>query len=266
MIEIKYGHDVLYKNEYNQLPSFKLGNNESKFLFKGDKLVSPNYAQSDSLILHYDFTSLNNNSTNRAVASDLSGNGNDGQLHNFNFTEESGYVDGGLKFDGVDDYVNFDEIVFDSLDEFTVELYISEVPDNNGSSYILGDGNKSFSNSTNTSFQIFKSENAKSISFNRKGMRSSSGGYSVLIDNKLSYSISVKNKEMKFYLDGKHLIYGNSIITDDESTSVFNNLGQAYWSSSSGFTKGVVSGVRIYNKSLSPEEIKYNYEIDKERF
>lgn len=63
--------------------------------------------------VYYDFTN-GDNSKGEAnnVITDLSGNGNDATAHNFAWNEESGYADGGLKFDGVDDYINLD--TFDS--------------------------------------------------------------------------------------------------------------------------------------------------------
>ena len=63
----------------------------------------------DGLVLYLHGACGKNNPATR-VWKDLSGNGNDGQLMNFNFTEDSGWVDGGLRFDGVDDYVTGTEL------------------------------------------------------------------------------------------------------------------------------------------------------------
>lgn len=64
--------------------------------------------------VYYDFTN-GDNSKGEAnnVIKDLSGNGNDATAHNFAWNEESGYAEGRLKFDGVDDYVSLD--TFDSV-------------------------------------------------------------------------------------------------------------------------------------------------------
>src|SRR5699024_4123536 len=83
----------------------KLGNTDIPFVFRGDELMYPNYVK-DGLVLHYDFSGMSNSDESRGVAKDLSGNGNDGTLQNFNFTEESGYDKNKLIFDGVDDYVS----------------------------------------------------------------------------------------------------------------------------------------------------------------
>ncbi len=58
----------------------------------------------------------------KSVWKDLSGNGNDGQLVNFGYTEDSGWSGGGLKFDGVDDYVNISPDFDFGTDSFTIEI------------------------------------------------------------------------------------------------------------------------------------------------
>src|SRR5699024_10871899 len=78
----------------------------------GDKLVYPNPIK-DGLLLWYDFKGMRNTDTNKEVAKDLSGNGNDGTLTNFNFTEGSGYKDNTLVFDGVDDSLTIPELELD---------------------------------------------------------------------------------------------------------------------------------------------------------
>lgn len=62
---------------------------------------------------YYDFTNGDNASETRDTIVDLSGNGNDAKAYNFSWNEEgSGYKDGALQFDGVDDYVKLE--AFDS--------------------------------------------------------------------------------------------------------------------------------------------------------
>lgn len=62
---------------------------------------------------YYDFSQGSNDDEARDTIKDLSGNGNDAVAHGFAWNEEgSGYKDGALYFDGVDDYVSLD--AFDS--------------------------------------------------------------------------------------------------------------------------------------------------------
>ena len=90
----------------------KFGSKDIPFVYKGNKLVYPNPIK-DGLLLWYDFKGMRNADTNKEVAKDLSGNGNDGTLTNFNFTEESGYKDNTLVFDGVDDKLSIPELELD---------------------------------------------------------------------------------------------------------------------------------------------------------
>ncbi len=56
--------------------------------------------------VYYDFTNEDNSKGEaNNVIKDLSGNAMDATAHNFAWNEESGYAGGGLKFDGVDDYI-----------------------------------------------------------------------------------------------------------------------------------------------------------------
>ncbi len=62
---------------------------------------------------YYDFSQGSNDDENRDTIKDYSGNRNDAVAHNFAWNEESsGYKDGALVFDGIDDYVSLD--AFDS--------------------------------------------------------------------------------------------------------------------------------------------------------
>lgn len=81
------------------------------------KHIDPEYLLPSEILtpdVYYDFTN-GDNSKGEAnnVIKDLSGNGNDATAYNFAWNEESGYVEGRLKFDGVDDYISLD--TFDSV-------------------------------------------------------------------------------------------------------------------------------------------------------
>lgn len=81
-----------------------------KFIYgmRNGKIVNST-VPTDNLIMYIDTRGKKNSDTYKNLLYDLSGNGNHGTLQNFSFTEESGYVkglSGGLKFDGVDDYLS----------------------------------------------------------------------------------------------------------------------------------------------------------------
>ena len=83
----------------------------TEFLYKmrNGKIVDPNIP-TDGLVCYLDARGKYNTDIYRNTLLDLSGNGNDGTLYDFGFSEESGYINdlsvegaSGLKFDGVDD-------------------------------------------------------------------------------------------------------------------------------------------------------------------
>ena len=80
------------------------------------KYIDPEYflpSEISTPDCYYDFSQGSNDDENRETIKDYSGNGNDAVAHNFAWNEEgSGYKDGVLVFDGVDDYVSLD--AFDS--------------------------------------------------------------------------------------------------------------------------------------------------------
>lgn len=62
----------------------KFGGKDIPFVYKGDKLIYPNPIK-DGLLLWYDFKGMTNQSKDKDIAKDLSGNGNHGQLQNFHY-------------------------------------------------------------------------------------------------------------------------------------------------------------------------------------
>ena len=115
---------MLYVNRLNEGDSFSISPNFVEIggeLIEGYPFVKP--VIDERLVLWLD-GSTGNNYEQTGTWKDLSGNGNDGQLMNFNFTEDSGWGDGGLRFDGVDDYVDCGSILNEDYEGFTVEATI----------------------------------------------------------------------------------------------------------------------------------------------
>ena len=115
-----------YLNTYNNVKEYNDDNgrglyntvsyirNENKVIY--DKY--PNYAGKENLVLHYDFLGIKNSDATRGIARDLSGNGNNGVLRNFAYTNGSGYLDNALIFDGIDDFITIPKPLID-LNNFT---------------------------------------------------------------------------------------------------------------------------------------------------
>lgn len=61
------------------------------------------------------------NGQDKTIWKDISGNGNDGKLINFDFDDKSGWIDQGLQLDGVDDYI--ETSLFPKLNKpFTISI------------------------------------------------------------------------------------------------------------------------------------------------
>ena len=97
---------------------------EVLYTIKNGKILDPNIPM-DGLVCYLDTRGKKNTDKHRATLLDLSGNGNNGVLQNFAFSESSGYVkdlSGGgnmaLNFDGVDDIVMVSKPF--TADDFTI--------------------------------------------------------------------------------------------------------------------------------------------------
>src|SRR5699024_5175874 len=88
--------------EFESYDELRVGDSKPAFIYEGNELVYPNPVK-DGLVLWYDLSGRTNTDGQRGIDEDLSGNGNHGTLQNFNYTDESGYGNNSLIFDGVDD-------------------------------------------------------------------------------------------------------------------------------------------------------------------
>lgn len=121
-------------------------------IYIGDEQVARTYHKGqithpspvrDGLVLWYDFMGRRNTDAQRGVATDLSGNGNNGTLTNFAYEPGSEYEGGGLRFDGVDDYVEGTPIVNSLGDNSTLEVLFNMQDKGSSAPYskIIGDTN-----------------------------------------------------------------------------------------------------------------------------
>lgn len=98
-------------------------NKEGKTINKIVKSAEVQFLPSDiaGLAAWYDLSLKDNSSGTRSVVDDLSGNGRNLTLSNFAYDEaDSGYHDGALYFDGVDDFLSGPNPTFNNLSDFTI--------------------------------------------------------------------------------------------------------------------------------------------------
>ena len=237
---------------------------------KGLKKLKPGVVVQDGLILHYDFSHESNTSEYKDKAFDYSGNGNHGVLQNFNFTEESGYAEDGLKFDGVDDYIETEKVPFnksltiesivnlESATSYAPLLRLSPKENLSIGLIYFGVSNNFVENSPH--YMLWA------------GTRGDSGvvqhmSIGTFIPNQmyhLSCVLDVENKTLSIYSDGQlisSLEHDIIPIENNETT-----LHIAKQSNTDRIFKGRYFSTKIYNRPLTPEEIQHNYQIEKEKF
>jgi|SRR5699024_8670157 len=234
-------------------PNF--GGKNIPFVYKGDRLIYPNPAK-NGLLLWYDFNGMRNSDTNKDVAKDLSGNGNDGQLQNFNYTAESGYNENKLLFDGADDYISTPKPSQPITGQFTWSAVITPYVDDKDMMLLSG-------SSTAHYIRIVKGVLAAAIP---------TADVPVVYFSPATKMIPNKTYLIHFMHDGDNVrIYANTEMVSEKQVgelpteSFLQRIG-IYRTTDYRAFDGEIHSVKIYNRPLTPEEIQHNYQIEKERF
>ena len=229
----------------------------------------------DGLVLHLD--GINNtgegdlkHNGSATVWKDLSGNNNDATLQNVNFgNAESGWSSNCLKLDGVDDYATIaDSETMKPLGQ-TIEIVFNrtgEAPGNTDSSkrgiiFVRWFGYTVELNSIdeNNNFSISYGRGYGEIGSSKGYLQSNSKAQ---LNKKYYIGATHENNISKMYLnsiyEGEQQIEPH-VYSSMNETRIGQYIDQAY-------TKANIYAIRMYNRALSEEEIKYNYNIDKIRF
>lgn len=220
---------------------------------------------------------------------DLSGNGNNGALSNFDFNDESGWIFNGLHFTGKE-YVAIDE--FD-MDEMTIEVVVKfdtvtdiDNPEQSVLSNINNGGAGIVFNQLNSadvnkkgkiSFDVYTNDAEGNV------VASSVISNDIIQANKI-YSISGSVGKIELDIDGAGIAYetvAQLLGVNGEVDGKDFNSGYVRPATGSNFVlggtplvgagantqfKGTIYSVRIYNRALTEEEIKENFEVDKIKY
>lgn len=220
----------------------------------------------DGLVLYLHGACGKNNPATR-VWKDLSGNGNDGELVNFGYIEDSGWVDGGLRFDGVDDYVNCGKINF-GTEDFTIEMIakINNIPNIYGGTIIGNRGGLwEQADTDGVGTELSFPQNRQYINFRIADGENIKTQYAIFdfTDNKQHHIIAQKtSKEMKIYIDGvligtvNHTVIGE---INGRYRMKIGSRGNCIFLSDTN-----IYLTRIYNRALTDEEILQNYQAGHE--
>ena len=190
----------------------------------------------DGLIGYYTGRGRSNTDENKNILPDLSGNGNDLENKNFAYTVDSGYGDGYIQYDGVDDFSSVEKAMTNI--DFTILFTISDVElltDNSwsgliyGSSYYLGIN---------------------------KGICFSSENRYIMNGNVSKTNFNIANK-------GKEIFVVGCFNGGKENKVIGITLGSIN-NSPIYACKQKIYDVLIYNRELTEEEIKHNYKASQQ--
>lgn len=249
---IYQGNELLTSDTQNT-QSINIGNKPMSFVYKGQELLYPNPTK-DSLLLYYDFKGLSNSSIDKEVAKDLSMVDNNGVLQNFSYANKSGY-NNGLHFDGIDDYISLDTGLGKN---FTISLTTSV--ENTPNNYILS--------SSTAYFFIRKNSYHLDLSILNNGSKQelfrANNFFIEFPSNKLNITYVVNSDDKKIYMYINGSLY-TSFEMSEEAKPEMKITGIGVWNGSYFFT-GSLYSLRVYDKPLSENEIKHNYNIEKKRW
>jgi len=232
-----------------------------------EKLQS-SYVQ-DGLVCWYDgiYNTVSGHDKNATVWQDLTGNNNNGTLKNINNTDDSGWTSNSLILDGIDDWVQMTQIPA-SEDGITVEIVakVLDVSEGSQENYICNyesDGIGILKNSNKVQGVI---HTGKYINiYDQKNVK---------ISQIYSMSTGIDSKNKTIYFSTNSNIQKedfNGQYSEPQNNTVFvigtNPSGnESILDSSEAMANIEVYSIRIYNRSLTADEISKNYEEDKRRF
>lgn len=250
----------------NQQGIYKVKIENNEITSQEKEVIAIGSYTKEGLVLHYD--GINNigegydkHSTTTTIWKDLSGNGNDATLNGFNQTEESGWKEKGLKFDGIDDNVKTNE-------KFDFSTFQTGVEFSYGATITVKDVSESwYGIMTNMSKWGEGGFNIQYGSVQKIAVGMGQYLNSTTVPTKdTTYNIyGVYNGSvMKIYVNGK---MENSMEYEIKSGSKAITIGWFYDISSLPLPmNGEVLNVKVYNKALTEDEITKNFNIDKLRF
>lgn len=238
----------------------KLGDKNIPFIYQGDELLYPNPIK-DGLVLYYDMKGIDNNSKYRNILKDISGNNSDATLENFNYKNESGYTDKGLKFDGVDDYISSLGSINRKSKDITIEICLDDIDKSTNWQYLvaLKDGNYNYISIiihyAKVDVNIYNSIDKQHVYYE---LDDDTKHITVVLPSKENSNTSVyTNGKEKFEVSGKKSITSTISVMNNELT--FNRY-------QTNANKTTMKSLKIYDRALTEEEIQHNYIIEKERW
>ncbi|SUM89496.1 LamG-like jellyroll fold domain-containing protein [Staphylococcus saprophyticus] len=251
-----YQGSNLITDDSSNTKDIKLGNKPVNFVYQGNNILYPTPIR-DGLILWYDFKSMKNTDITKNIAKDLSDNGNNGTLQNFNYTSDSGYNDG-LKFDGVDDTVSLTNPLFNQGKEnqnWTFSISFKLIENNTSLEFLirginLGVGIRYMDNKNKILNYINNTE--KAYLYSNEGV----------LQNKfyvVTCSYDYNTRTAKIYIN-------DTLDSQKKLEDGIAPSGMGYNMSIGTRRNDYIYGMKLYNRTLTDQEVKNNYQLEKERW
>lgn len=234
-------------------------------LFHSPRIVT------DGLVLYLDAANGRSYPGSGTTWSDLSGNGNNGTLTN-GPTYDTGSL-GSIRFDGVNDYASIPSIMgvtnFSNTDNYTIDFWTFINPVQNTTTNGDNDIVEKWSGGAVPYPYTFRYIRASQIIQVAVYNLSTSNAVDLQVStNKWLHIVSVfdwSNSLLKGYVNVSSSIASRTL----NLTGNISNSSPLYLSSRGGsmnFFTGNISCLKIYNRALSPDEIKQNFNATRGRF
>lgn len=247
-----YQGNNLILEDSQETKDIKIGDKKVDFVFQGNNVLYPNPIK-DDLVLWYDFKGMKNTIFNNVTATNLYNN-NNGILKNFSYNSGSGY-NNGLSFDGIDDYISLDVSVGKNF-SISTTIYVDNVANN----YILS--------SSNIYFYLRKSgyhlDLAILNNLSRQELFRVDNFFVEFLNKKINISYVIDSDNKKVYLYINNSLY-KTFNMGEAAKSDISITGVGIWNNNY-FFKGSIYSLKVYNKSLTNNEIEHNYNLEKERW
>lgn len=228
------------------------------------------------LLARYD--AANNTGTghdaNSGTWKDLSGNNYDATISNFTQSENSGWTENSLIFDGVDDFATIQNLDLSQYDDITIcaTYKVLSIPANKAPAVISSneakEGSIYFGYGSQYGAYI---ANANTYAMNDSETWVYGEPNTVEKDKTKNIIITYMGQDTKQY---NRIYCNNKMIVENQTamTSKWNNqpidIGRAFGGTNTDYPYANIQlySLQIYNRALSKSEIRLNYEIDKARF
>ena len=199
----------------------------------------------DGLVAYYTGRGRSNTDENKNILPDLSGNGNDLENKNFSYTVDSGYGDGYIQYDGVDDYSN---VAWTDVTAKSVLLVCEDIVNTKQSPYysitsMIGNDRSNFGGISN-------------------GKISPQNDYGYFNSSNLGGELYTKDFSLEKGILNIYIGRGGSLVNNPEF--VYNlciGAGNFYGNPTRYGCKIKIHDFLTYDRKLTNEEIEHNYKV-----